>query len=48
MIVLVFSSLLPYVVTSSLHDKGHAKHHSRRDGASDGLIDHVTKTVILT
>ena len=47
-IVLVFSSLFPYVVTSPLHDKGHAKHHSRRGGASDGLIGHVTKTVILT
>lgn len=43
--LLVFSSLFTYVVTSPLHSKGYAKHPSR---ASDGLVSHVIKTVILT
>jgi hypothetical protein len=46
--VLFFSSLFTYVVTSPLHSKGYAKHPSRRGRASDGLVSHVTKTVILT
>ena len=35
-------------MTSSLHSKDYAKHPSRRDRASDELVSHVIKTMILT